>query len=51
MSTQEVEKDQREAAAATGELIDCGRVTERTRGYPPAILIELGLPPYIGLIF
>jgi len=47
MSTLEAEKDikQPEEAREAVGIIDCGRVSERTRGTTWLILFEAGAPP------
>jgi hypothetical protein len=47
MSTLEIEKDLGSEVQATEavEIIDCGRASERTRGFPFALLFELNFPP------
>ena len=53
MSTLEAEKDIKNTVQATEavELIDCGRASERTRGFAYLILFELGTPPLNTLLF
>jgi hypothetical protein len=52
MSTLEIEKDLGSGVQATEavEMIDCGRASERTRGFPIFILFELGIPPNDSLL-
>jgi hypothetical protein len=38
--------EQRVRAEDAVEIIDCGRASERTKGVPMLVLIELGTPPY-----
>jgi hypothetical protein len=47
MSTLEIEKDLDSEARAPEaiDMIDCGRASERTRGFPFMILFELNYPP------
>jgi hypothetical protein len=47
MSTLETETDIKNTVQATEavEIIDCGRVSERTQGTSFLILFELGAPP------
>jgi hypothetical protein len=47
MSTLEAEKDVKKPVEATeaAEIVDCGRVSERTRGFSWYILFEGGAPP------
>ena len=53
MSTLEAETDIKKTVQDTEvvELIDCGRVSKSTRGFPFMILFELGTPPYNTLLF
>jgi hypothetical protein len=52
MSTLEVEMDLDNEAQATEavEIIDCGRASERTRGFAFLFLFELGIPPNNSLL-
>jgi hypothetical protein len=52
MSTLEVEMDIKKTVQATDavEILDCGRVSERTCGFPFLILFELGVPPNNSLL-
>jgi hypothetical protein len=45
MRTLKVEGSKRTLAKDAVFLIDCGRVSERTRGVPLLLLFELGAPP------
>ena len=52
MSTLEVERDLEQEVQATEavEIVDCGRASERTRGFPFMLLFELGVPPNDSLL-
>jgi hypothetical protein len=52
MSTLEVEMDLDGEGGATEavQMTDCGRVTERTGGFPVFLLFELGIPPNDSLL-
>jgi len=45
MRTLKVENGKRTLAKDAVFLVDCGRVSKRTRGVPLLILFELGAPP------
>jgi hypothetical protein len=47
MSTLEAEMEIKTSVQAPrpGEIIDCGRASQRTRGQPFLFLFELGIPP------
>jgi hypothetical protein len=47
MSTLEIERDLDDEVLATEavEITDCGRASEKTRGTPFLLLLELGIPP------
>jgi hypothetical protein len=45
MRTLKVESGKRTLAKDALFLVDCGRVSKRTRGIPLLILFELGTPP------
>jgi hypothetical protein len=53
MNTLEAEKEITSVVQGTEavEIIDCGRVSERTQGVSFTILFELGLPPMNTLLF
>jgi hypothetical protein len=38
--------EQRVRAEDAVEIIDCGRASERTKGVPLLIFLELGTPPF-----
>ncbi len=52
MNTLEAETEIKATVQATEvvELIDCGRVSEHTRGFQFLIMFELGVPPLNTLL-
>jgi len=52
MSTLEVEKDLEQEVQATEavEILDCGRASEKTRGFPFLVFLEGGTPPFNTLL-
>jgi hypothetical protein len=53
MNTLDAEMEIKKAVQATEtvEMVDCGRVSERTQGTSWLILFELGAPPLDKLLF
>ena len=46
MSALKTERGLRVRAEEAIGMVDCGQASERTRGVPMFILLELGIPPF-----